>query len=221
MVVGIAFKLGVVPFHMWVPDVYDGAPLAATLFISTVPKLAAFAMAYRLLAGGLPDLHGDWQQMLAMLAVLSLVLGNLAAIMQIYHEAVHGLTAEHYDVEQRRAWAPERLRTDEEHWRNRLGGLELLLGIREEAPAGFCAFTLNGHVDLLFTHPAHARCGIARRLLEEAERRMRRAGTIQAHTGASRLSRPLFEKLGYLVVSEDVTDVRGAQLPHTNMRKFL
>jgi len=82
MVVGIAFKLGVVPFHMWVPDVYDGAPLSATLFISTVPKLAAFAMAYRLLAGGLPALHGDWQQMLTALAVLSLVVGNLAAIMQ-------------------------------------------------------------------------------------------------------------------------------------------
>ncbi len=82
LVVGIAFKLGAVPFHMWVPDVYDGAPLAATLFIATVPKLAAFAMAYRLLASGVPDLHGDWQQMVAVLAVLSLVVGNLAAIMQ-------------------------------------------------------------------------------------------------------------------------------------------
>lgn len=82
MVVGIAFKLGVVPFHMWVPDVYDGAPLAATLYISTVPKLAAFAMAYRLLVDGLGDMHGDWQQMLSALAVLSMVVGNLAAIMQ-------------------------------------------------------------------------------------------------------------------------------------------
>lgn len=82
MVVGIAFKLGVVPFHMWVPDVYDGAPLAATLFISSVPKLAAFAMAYRLLESGLGPLHSDWEQMLSILAVLSLVIGNLAAIMQ-------------------------------------------------------------------------------------------------------------------------------------------
>jgi NADH-quinone oxidoreductase subunit N len=82
MVVGIAFKLGVVPFHMWVPDVYDGAPLAATLFISTVPKLAAFAMAYRLLAEGLGSMHADWQQMLSVLAVLSMIVGNLAAIMQ-------------------------------------------------------------------------------------------------------------------------------------------
>ena len=146
---------------------------------------------------------------------------DLAAIMQIYYEAVHGLTAEHYDANQRRAWAPEHLRTDAEHWRNRLGGLALLIGIREGSPAGFCAFTLAGHVDLLFTHPDHARCGIARQLLEEAETRMRRAGTLQARTGASRLSRPLFEKLGYLPIDEDFSDVRGARLPHTNMQKFL
>ncbi|MEM7308940.1 MAG: GNAT family N-acetyltransferase [Planctomycetota bacterium] len=146
---------------------------------------------------------------------------DLAAIMQIYHEAVHGLTAEHYDDGQRRAWAPESLRTDEGHWRNRLGGLQVLIGTRAGAPAGFCAFTLSGHVDLLFTHPAHARCGVARGLLEEAEARMRSAGTIQARTGASRLSRPLFEKLGYLAVGEDFSDIRGARLPHTNMRKFL
>lgn len=82
MVAGIAFKLGVAPFHMWVPDVYHGAPAATTLFISTVPKLAAFAMAYRLLFSGLGDLHTDWQQMLMFLSVLSIVIGNLAAIMQ-------------------------------------------------------------------------------------------------------------------------------------------
>ena len=82
MVAGIAFKLGVTPFHMWVPDVYHGAPLAATLFISTVPKLAAFALAFRLLADGMGALHSDWQQMLALLAVASLAVGNLAAIMQ-------------------------------------------------------------------------------------------------------------------------------------------
>ena len=82
LVVGLAFKLGVVPFHMWIPDVYQGAPVAVTLFISAVPKMAGFAMAYRLLYTGLGDLHGDWQQMLSILAVLSIVLGNLAAIAQ-------------------------------------------------------------------------------------------------------------------------------------------
>ncbi|MCP4815555.1 MAG: NADH-quinone oxidoreductase subunit N, partial [Planctomycetaceae bacterium] len=82
LVVGLSFKLGVVPFHMWIPDVYQGAPVVTTLFISSVPKLAAFAMAFRLLQTGLGDLHGDWSQMLSVLAVLSIILGNLAAIMQ-------------------------------------------------------------------------------------------------------------------------------------------
>jgi NADH-quinone oxidoreductase subunit N len=82
VVVGIAFKFGAVPFHMWIPDVYEGAPPAVTLFISSVPKLAAFAMAYRFLSHGLGDLHIHWQSMLMSLAVLSIILGNLAAIMQ-------------------------------------------------------------------------------------------------------------------------------------------
>jgi len=82
LVVGLAFKLGVVPFHMWIPDVYEGAPVATTLFISSVPKMAAFAMAIRLLQTGLGSLQDDWSQMLAILALLSIVLGNLAAIAQ-------------------------------------------------------------------------------------------------------------------------------------------
>jgi NADH-quinone oxidoreductase subunit N len=82
LVSGIAFKLGVVPFHMWIPDVYHGAPTAVTLFISTAPKLAAFAMALRLLVSGLFDLAVEWQTMLMIMAVLSIGLGNLAAIAQ-------------------------------------------------------------------------------------------------------------------------------------------
>jgi len=82
LIVGLAFKLGVVPFHMWIPDVYDGAPAGVTLFIAAVPKMAAFAMAFRLLQTGLGDLQSDWHQMLAVLAVLSIVLGNVAAIAQ-------------------------------------------------------------------------------------------------------------------------------------------
>ena len=82
IVSGLAFKLGVVPFHMWIPDVYEGAPNAVTLFIATAPKLAAFAMAMRLLVNGLLALAVDWQQMLVLMAVLSMALGNLAAIAQ-------------------------------------------------------------------------------------------------------------------------------------------
>ena len=82
VVAGIAFKLGVAPFHVWVPDVYQGAPTAVTLVIGSAPKLAAFAMAMRLLVGGLIDLAVDWQQMLAVLAVLSMAIGNITAIAQ-------------------------------------------------------------------------------------------------------------------------------------------
>ncbi|HWU51652.1 MAG TPA: NADH-quinone oxidoreductase subunit NuoN [Tahibacter sp.] len=82
VVVGIAFKFGAAPFHMWLPDVYQGAPTAVTVFIGSAPKLAAFGMAYRLLESGLDGLGGYWQLMLALLAVLSLAIGNIAAIMQ-------------------------------------------------------------------------------------------------------------------------------------------
>ena len=82
VVAGLAFKLGVVPFHMWVPDVYHGAPTAVTLLIGGAPKLAAFAITIRLLVEGMLGLAVDWQQMLMVLAVASLVIGNLAAIAQ-------------------------------------------------------------------------------------------------------------------------------------------
>ena len=81
-VCGLAFKLGVAPFRMWIPDVYHGAPTAVTLVIGTGPKLAAFAMAIRLLVNGMLDLAGDWQQMLAIMAVLSMAIGNVTAIAQ-------------------------------------------------------------------------------------------------------------------------------------------
>jgi NADH-quinone oxidoreductase subunit N len=82
IVAGMAFKLGVVPFHMWVPDVYQGAPTAVTLMIAAAPKLAAFALLFRLLVNTLLPLLGDWQPMLVILAVLSLVVGNVTAIAQ-------------------------------------------------------------------------------------------------------------------------------------------
>lgn len=82
VVVGIAFKLGAVPFHMWVPDVYDGAPTSVALFIATAPKIAAFAMIIRLLVDGLETLAFDWQRMLAIVAALSMIVGNLVAIAQ-------------------------------------------------------------------------------------------------------------------------------------------
>jgi NADH-quinone oxidoreductase subunit N len=82
IVAGVAFKIGVVPFHMWIPDVYHGATTPVTLIISSGPKIAAFAMAVRLLVNALPALAADWQQMLALLAIASIALGNITAIAQ-------------------------------------------------------------------------------------------------------------------------------------------
>jgi len=82
VVIGLAFKLGAVPFHMWMPDVYHGAPTPVAQFLSSAPKIAAFALAMRLLVDGMMPLHSDWQQMLIILAVLSMALGNVIAVAQ-------------------------------------------------------------------------------------------------------------------------------------------
>jgi len=82
LIIGIGFKFGAVPFHMWLPDVYHGAPTSVTLFIATAPKIAAFAMIIRILVEGLGDLHQHWQDMLIILAVLSMIIGNVVAIAQ-------------------------------------------------------------------------------------------------------------------------------------------
>lgn len=82
IVVAVAFKLGAVPFHMWVPDVYQGAPTSVAAFVGTLPKIAAVVFTFRILVTGLGTIATDWTQMLAILAVASLLVGNLAAIMQ-------------------------------------------------------------------------------------------------------------------------------------------
>ncbi|WP_260295018.1 NADH-quinone oxidoreductase subunit NuoN [Sedimenticola hydrogenitrophicus] len=82
VVIGLAFKFGAVPFHMWVPDVYQGAPTAVVTLLGSAPKIAAFALAMRMLVDGLGGLHGDWQYMLVILAILSMAVGNIFAIAQ-------------------------------------------------------------------------------------------------------------------------------------------
>ncbi len=82
VIVGLAFKLGAVPFHMWIPDIYHGAPTAVTLFIGSAPKIAAFAMIMRLLVDGLGSIHAQWQDILIIMAVLSMGVGNIIAIAQ-------------------------------------------------------------------------------------------------------------------------------------------
>jgi len=82
MVIGLAFKMGAVPFHMWIPDVYHGSPTTVTSYLASAPKVAGFAMIIRLLAEGMGSMQADWQGMLVIMAVLSMVLGNVIAIAQ-------------------------------------------------------------------------------------------------------------------------------------------
>ncbi|HEX6995633.1 MAG TPA: NADH-quinone oxidoreductase subunit NuoN [Gammaproteobacteria bacterium] len=82
IVVGVAFKFGAVPFHMWIPDVYEGAPTPIALYVGSAPKIASFALMWRVLVEGMGTMHVDWQGMLIVLCVLSLVIGNLLAIVQ-------------------------------------------------------------------------------------------------------------------------------------------
>ncbi|WP_028486874.1 NADH-quinone oxidoreductase subunit NuoN [Thiomicrorhabdus chilensis] len=82
VVIGLAFKLGAVPFHMWAPDVYHGAPTAVTLYLGTAPKIAAFAILYRLLVEGMPGLVADWQTLIIIMSILSMIVGAIVAIVQ-------------------------------------------------------------------------------------------------------------------------------------------
>jgi len=93
LIVGIAFKFGAVPFHMWLPDVYQGARTPVTLYIASAPKLAALALFMRILIDGLGDLHGTWQGMIMVLAVLSLLIGNIVAIAQTNIKRMLGYSA--------------------------------------------------------------------------------------------------------------------------------
>src|SRR5260221_12551398 len=82
LIVGVGFKFGAVPFHMWIPDVYEGSPTCVTVFIGTASKLGAFALAMRLLPEALGSSQADWSQMLVVLSVLSMTIGNVVAIAQ-------------------------------------------------------------------------------------------------------------------------------------------
>ncbi len=93
MIVGIGFKFGAVPFHMWLPDVYQGARSPITLYIASAPKLAALALLLRILVDGLGDLHGVWQGMIMVMAVLSLLIGNIVAIAQTNIKRMLGYSA--------------------------------------------------------------------------------------------------------------------------------
>jgi putative acetyltransferase len=144
---------------------------------------------------------------------------DLPAIVALFQASVSQLAAGHYDAAQRQAWAPET--ADMYAWQTRLSSLELLIAEDDQVIAGFIGFSLDGHIDLLFTAPGHARQGVATALYAAAEQRLRTAGARELFTEASLTARPFFARQGF---SEEQaqTVTRGAvTLPRFAMRKIL
>lgn len=144
---------------------------------------------------------------------------DLAAVTALFSASVQGLAAAHYNAAQRQAWAPPV--ADLPTWHMRLTGLQVLLAHRDGQLAGFIGFSLDGHIDLLFTAPGYARQGVATALYAAAEQRLRAAGARELFTEASLTARPFFARQGF---SEEQaqTVIRGAvNLQRFVMRKIL
>lgn len=144
---------------------------------------------------------------------------DLSAIVALFQASVSQLTTEHYDAAQRQAWSPEV--ADLQAWQARLASIELLIAEDDGAVAGFIGFSLNGHIDLLFTAPSFARQGVASALYAAAEHRLRAAGVPELHTEASLVAQAFFAGQGFSV-QQAQTVARGAvMLPRMLMRKTL
>ncbi|MBU0902934.1 MAG: GNAT family N-acetyltransferase [Gammaproteobacteria bacterium] len=144
---------------------------------------------------------------------------DLPAIVALFQASVSQLTAPHYDAAQRQAWAPAI--ADMPAWQTRLSSLELLIAENSLAIAGFIGFSLDGHIDLLFTAPGFARQGVASALYAAAEQQLRAAGARELFTEASLVAQAFFARQGFSV-QQAQTVTRGAvNLPRMLMRKNL
>lgn len=144
---------------------------------------------------------------------------DLPAIVALFQASVSQLTTQHYDAAQRQAWAPTA--ADMPAWQTRLASLELLIAEDGQTIAGFIGFSLDGHIDLLFTAPGFARQGVASTLYAAAEQRLRAAGARELFTEASLVAQAFFARQGFSV-QQAQTVTRGAvNLPRMLMRKTL
>lgn len=144
---------------------------------------------------------------------------DLQALVELFSASVHQLAADDYDQTQRRAWAPAQ--ADMPAWQTRLAALELLIAEDNRQLAGFIGFTRDGHIELLFTAPQHARQGVAAMLYAAAQTRIKAAGATSAFTEASLTARPFFARQGFSV-EQAQTVARGAvTLQRFAMRKPL
>jgi putative acetyltransferase len=147
---------------------------------------------------------------------------DLAAVAQLFTDAIHGLAVTHYDEAQRKAWAPQP--PDLGIWGRRLNPLKVLLAQDAEssdALLGFVGYEEDGHIDLMFTSPLAARRGVASQLLRRAEAALRGLGVAQLYTEASLLGQPFFARQGFTVKEEQHIELRGAQFRRFAMVKAL
>jgi putative acetyltransferase len=142
---------------------------------------------------------------------------DLERVIEVYRASIHSLAAPFYTAEQLEAWAPQK--TDAGRWQERLAKVHTIVAEHEGTIAGFASYELNGHLDLLFTHPSFARQGIATRLYGRVESAMIAAGVSRAFTEASLAARPFFERCGFEVDHEELVECRGAQLRRYAMHK--
>ena len=144
---------------------------------------------------------------------------DLPAIVALFQASISQLTTQHYDAAQRQAWAPEV--ADLTAWQTRFASLELLIAEDDKTIAGFIGFSLDGHIDLLYCAPSHARQGVASALYAAAEQRLREAGVHKLHTEASLVAQAFFASQGFSV-QQAQTVTRGAvMLPRILMGKTL
>lgn len=145
--------------------------------------------------------------------------GDLEQIAALFHASVHGAACADYTTPQLAAWAPPGF--ERSRWRERLAGLETLVAEAPEGLAGFCAWTAQGYLDLLFVHPACLRRGVATALYAAAEQSLRAQRVPRVHTQASITAHPFFLRQGFRLVRHQTVRVRGVDLPNAVMEKPL
>lgn len=142
---------------------------------------------------------------------------DLEQIITLFGKSIRALAAPFYTAEQLAAWSP--LKPDVERWRQRLAPLHTIVAEQNGVIAGFASYELNGHLDLLFTHPGFARQGVATGLVRHVELALRGVAVSKIFTEASLAARPFFERCGFRVDAEELIECRGVQLRRYAMHK--
>lgn len=145
--------------------------------------------------------------------------GDVPAMIALFRASVHEATATDYDPRQRAAWAPDEI--DPARWERRLAEQQARIAERAGEIAGFCTWTTDGYLDLLYVHPRHLRNGAATALCTAMEADLRARHVARVHTQASVTAQPFFRRQGFRLVQTQVVEVRGVALPNAVMEKFL